>query len=825
MTNETTLPLEIIAIVASFLTQSDLARCVLVSRAWSHRFIPILWQHLGIHHIKTFNHFKQLQPSSSTAPSLNHAQYIRSLSLLYSNWTIHILQLLVESASDLTSLELHTRHLLYPTSSVTVAYGSRQPRCDKNVKAAQQNMDNGLLDDLLIQLLAKNKSLNTLRLMGIDTKTTASFEFLSRALPLFRIIRDFRVQLTVIEIQDHDQHISNVSPRLVRQLLSSIADTVEELSLCLTVSDFVDESTLDSGRIAEGRRDRRLLGDSRNPATFPLRKLLIRGNLKGFGRYIWSDYLKGCRRLQSLTLGWIRDNPTDHSRWILSCLSVFANLQELDLSGWTTLEDHELAVFLQIPHGRLSAPGPSTTNLRNSLSVNRTTMTGTGLRVLRVPGTDRFGTQSIQSLLQPCITEHIEKLGLEGCGANVRSRIVTKLLRSSHRLISLKTMYRWENPRTRSVRLYAKWVDLSLRPWVCTHLTVLKLMIVGVRGSTLAPSSSSGASLRAAASHYGDVDSDWNSDSHGNEFAQAFTRTISLQGDQRILQEESAAELERRVCAQLGALVHLQELSLGLQFRETFNSWDNNVNQPHLDLDQDRMDFEERDEPSEDGEIGSCEGSDTLDLYNQYVGEVESLHDCELDYFEQGDKTFDEDAIDQEGDYSQGSDDEDDDDDDDDDWGEEPPPPSPGFQSSSECLHLSLSRGGLQLLLDLKQLRVLNVVSMGHRVRLPEFIWMVSNWPRLRILEGLFSSQDPNPDLDSVHGHGQSRRPAGRAFGTSNSDSDSSHSHGLGHRRPLPCLGGRSNTVTESFYWSTERMKKADEYVREHSPNLILKHF
>ncbi|GJJ79016.1 hypothetical protein EMPS_11375 [Entomortierella parvispora] len=730
-----------------------------------------------------------------------------------------MLGLLIDSASDLTSLELHQPHLLYPKSSINVAYGSRQSRNDKGTRATEKDdMDLQALDVLLKRLLAKNKSLSTLRMIGIDTQTLVSNEVPSRAQPLFRAICDFKCQLTVIDIQDHSQHISNLSPRLLRQLLSSVSDTVEELSISLSVSDHVDESTLYPGRTVEGNgEDKPLLSTSRNSTTFPLRKLLIRGAMKGFGRYIWNDYLKGCRRVRSLTLGWTRDDLTDNSTWILSCLSKFVNLEELDLASWTTLEDHEIAAFLQIPHGLDSTRGPLVTSSGNSLSMNRTMMTGTGLRVLRVPGTDRFGTKSIQSLLQPHITGHIEKLSLIGCGANIRSRILTELLRSCPKLASLETMCRWESPRTRSVRLYAKWMDMSSRPWACTNLTVLKLMIVGVRGSTLAPSSSSGASLQVASQH-GEMESGLTSGLLGTGYSQTFTRTMSLQGDQRMLQEKLAAELERHVCAQLGALVHLQELSLGLQFRETFGSWDYNTNQPQFDLDQVRMDDEELDEP--DNEPSSFEGGPVPDFYSQYVSKVETLHDFELDYFERGNKTVDEDAINHEGYYSNESDDEYDEEDNV--WDEEPPPPSPGFQSSSECLHLSLARGGLQLLSDLKQLRILNVQSMGHRIRLPELMWMVSNWPRLRILEGLFASQDPNPDLDKVNnGPMQPQRPSGHVEGMSDSDSDSSHSH----RASLPSWDSRSNSRTERFYWSAERQKMAEEFLRETSPNLVLKHF
>ena len=62
-----------------------------------------------------------------------------------------------------------------------------------------------------------------------------------------------------------------------------------------------------------------------------------------------------------------------------------------------------------------------------------------------------------------------------------------------------------------------------------------------------------------------------------------------------------------------------------------------------------------------------------------------------------------------------------------------------GFQYS--CLSLSLD-AGLEHLAGLKNLEVLSIERMAHRVRLPEVQWMMANWPKLRRIEGLAHKQD-----------------------------------------------------------------------------------
>ncbi|GJJ72302.1 hypothetical protein EMPS_04659 [Entomortierella parvispora] len=79
-------------------------------------------------------------------------------------------------------------------------------------------------------------------------------------------------------------------------------------------------------------------------------------------------------------------------------------------------------------------------------------------------------------------------------------------------------------------------------------------------------------------------------------------------------------------------------------------------------------------------------------------------------------------------------------------WEEDWPPEIPlmyhdeGFQYS--CLSLSLG-AGLEHLASLKDLEVLSIERMSHRVRLPEVQWMVAHWPKLRRIDGLAHMRDP----------------------------------------------------------------------------------
>ncbi|KAF8945538.1 hypothetical protein BGZ47_002483 [Haplosporangium gracile] len=56
-----------------------------------------------------------------------------------------------------------------------------------------------------------------------------------------------------------------------------------------------------------------------------------------------------------------------------------------------------------------------------------------------------------------------------------------------------------------------------------------------------------------------------------------------------------------------------------------------------------------------------------------------------------------------------------------------------------DCLELSLD-SGLSRMEDLKELRVLSVMRMKHKIRLDEVKWMVAHWPKLETIPGLLSS-------------------------------------------------------------------------------------
>lgn len=58
------------------------------------------------------------------------------------------------------------------------------------------------------------------------------------------------------------------------------------------------------------------------------------------------------------------------------------------------------------------------------------------------------------------------------------------------------------------------------------------------------------------------------------------------------------------------------------------------------------------------------------------------------------------------------------------------------------CLEMSLA-SGLDLLADLKELRVLDVTRMAHRIGVPELEWMQANWPSIEAIKGLFDDFYP----------------------------------------------------------------------------------
>ncbi|KAF9345650.1 hypothetical protein BGX26_002905 [Mortierella sp. AD094] len=62
-----------------------------------------------------------------------------------------------------------------------------------------------------------------------------------------------------------------------------------------------------------------------------------------------------------------------------------------------------------------------------------------------------------------------------------------------------------------------------------------------------------------------------------------------------------------------------------------------------------------------------------------------------------------------------------------------------------ECLEMTLETG-LGLLSELKQLEVLDVTRMSHRIGVAEVQWMSENWPRLRMVSGLLYEGEPVPE-------------------------------------------------------------------------------
>ncbi|KAF9557594.1 hypothetical protein EC968_007542 [Mortierella alpina] len=57
-----------------------------------------------------------------------------------------------------------------------------------------------------------------------------------------------------------------------------------------------------------------------------------------------------------------------------------------------------------------------------------------------------------------------------------------------------------------------------------------------------------------------------------------------------------------------------------------------------------------------------------------------------------------------------------------------------------QCLELSLD-SGLSLMSELKEMRILDVTRMAHRIGVAELEWMHVNWPKLETIEGLFSQR------------------------------------------------------------------------------------
>ena len=58
----------------------------------------------------------------------------------------------------------------------------------------------------------------------------------------------------------------------------------------------------------------------------------------------------------------------------------------------------------------------------------------------------------------------------------------------------------------------------------------------------------------------------------------------------------------------------------------------------------------------------------------------------------------------------------------------------------TECLEFSLE-SGLEELAGLKELEVLDVNPLAHRIGVPEVQWMVIHWPKLGAIRGLRYSE------------------------------------------------------------------------------------
>ncbi|KAF8959465.1 hypothetical protein BGZ46_001753 [Entomortierella lignicola] len=61
-----------------------------------------------------------------------------------------------------------------------------------------------------------------------------------------------------------------------------------------------------------------------------------------------------------------------------------------------------------------------------------------------------------------------------------------------------------------------------------------------------------------------------------------------------------------------------------------------------------------------------------------------------------------------------------------------------------ECLEMTLDTG-LDMLSELKQLEVLDVTLMSHRIGIKEVQWMSENWPKLKKVSGLIYFDEPMP--------------------------------------------------------------------------------
>ncbi|KAF9349687.1 hypothetical protein BGX26_012056 [Mortierella sp. AD094] len=170
-----------------------------------------------------------------------------------------------------------------------------------------------------------------------------------------------------------------------------------------------------------------------------------------------------------------------------------------------------------------------------------------------------------------------------------------------------------------------------------------------------------------------------------------FARSVHLNASFLVLWPNPWICMNLVILKLLGALIHLEELWLGPQY------W---IYGPIEDSDIDSDD-------DEDGSPGWSEGESNSEYVESEPGE-------DSDYEENVESEPGEDF-----EY------------------EEYVPPVPGFQE--DCLQLSLSTG-LDLMINLKAMRILSIHSMAHCVRLPEVQWMCDQWPKLQATKGLFHS-------------------------------------------------------------------------------------
>ncbi|KAF9425197.1 hypothetical protein BGZ76_003383 [Entomortierella beljakovae] len=159
-------------------------------------------------------------------------------------------------------------------------------------------------------------------------------------------------------------------------------------------------------------------------------------------------------------------------------------------------------------------------------------------------------------------------------------------------------------------------------------------------------------------------------------------------------------DIERSVCSQLGSLVHLEELWLGREYT---------IYGPIVDDNED--------------EGGSMDNTQDEDSNYSEQEEWENEYDEEEGEGDiQTDEDYDEDAYYSDFDVYT--------------------PPTEGFQS--DCLQLTLATG-LELMENMKAMRILNIHSMAHHVRQAEVQWICEKWPKLTTIVGLFHCT-PSPD-------------------------------------------------------------------------------